>query len=239
MKRSTLVAGLAVLVLGVGACTPSTPNPNPSAPAAGGSAPAGSASAPAGSSAPAAPAEPKALSELLLSGDAAGLKLNGVSADNTNRAGTLASLVSSLNVEPEECKKIMVEGQLRSVETGNELAVAEDGDAAYTVAVQKGGKELAEGRAGSERCQNFKIVLGAGIKIDGNIAVSDLITEGVEEGYRAVTNVNLPQVPNQRLISEFGKVGDVTIIATGNGPGVDQNKVDELFNAQVEKVKNG
>ena len=235
MKRSTLVAGLAVLVLGVGACTPSTPNPDPSGPASGGSAPGGS-SAPASS--PAAP-EAKPIAEQLLSGDVAGLKLTGVSADNTSRAGTLAALVSSLNVEPEECKKIMVEGQLRSVETGNALAVTEDGDAAYTVALQEGGKALSEGRAGSERCQSFKILLGAGIKVDGNVAVSDLITEGVEEGYRAVTTVNLPQVPNQRLISEFGKVGDVTIIATGNGPGVDQNKVDELFDAQVEKIKNG
>lgn len=234
MKRSTLVAGLAVLVLGVGACTPSTPNPDPSGPASGGSAPGGS-SAPASS--PAAP-EAKPIAEQLLSGDVAGLKLTGVSADNTSRAGTLAALVSSLNVEPEECKKIMVEGQLRSVETGNALAVTEDGDAAYTVALQEGGKALSEGRAGSERCQSFKILLGAGIKVDGNVAVSDLITEGVEEGYRAVTTVNLPQVPNQRLISEFGKVGDVTIIATGNGPGVDQNKVDELFDAQVEKIKN-
>lgn len=238
MKRSTLVAGLAVLVLGASACTPSTPSPDPAAPGSAGSAPAASASAPVESSAPAAPEEPKPLNELLLTGDTAGLALSGVSADNTSRAGTLASLVSSLNVEPEECKEIMVEGQLRSVETGNELAVAQDGDAAYTVAIQKGGKPLAEGRGGSERCQDFKIVLGAGIKIDGNIAVSDLITEGVEEGYRAVTNVNLPQVPNQRLISEFGQVGDVTIIATGNGPGVDQKKVDELFNAQVKKVQN-
>lgn len=233
MKRSTLVAGLAALVLGVGACSPSTPGPDPSAPGS----PGASASAPAESS-PAAP-EPKTLKELLLSGSAAGLNLSGVSADNQNRAGTLAALVSNLNVEPAECKEIMVEGQLRSVETGGELAVAQDGDSAYTVAVQSEGKALAESRAGAERCQNFKINLGAGIKVDGNIAVSDVTTDGVSEGYRAVTTVNLPQVPNQRLISEFGKVGETTLIATGNGPGVDQEKVDELFNAQAEKIKTG
>lgn len=249
MKYKPLIAGLAMVTIGLTGCSASSdskPAPAPSdsaAPGQGGSSapatePSGSSAPttePSSSSAPSSQAPAKSLDQMLITGKVAGLSFKKTPADAKKQAGGLGSLVKGLKVQPAKCKDALTQGAKNAANTDAKVAVAKKGTAFYSAGVLSNGPSLRTARKSAEDCKDFKMDVGVpGVKANGKIKTSDLTVKGVSNGYLVVTTVEVSG-QKQTTISAVGQAGKTTISVAGAGSAT-QDKVKEVFTAQAKKV---
>lgn len=97
-------------------------------------------------------------------------------------------------------------------------------------------RPASEARKNAENCKTFTIDLGVeGVPAaKATTTIFDVAVDGVEESYLSVTSIEIAG-QKQSTIAAVGRVGETTISVSGAGT-AKQDKVEEVFAAQVEKV---
>ncbi len=230
MKYKPFIAGFALAVVGLAGCSSSNTAPAPGENGSAGS----SASAPAASSrAPAAPTKP--LEEMLLTGEVAGLTFTKAPEDVQDQAG-LADIAKDLPIKPAECKALVTQAVANATNADAVVSVARQGTAGYAASVMSNGPSISEARKNAEKCKTFTIDLGVeGVPAaKATTTVSDVSADGADESYLSVTSIDVGG-QKQSTIAAVGRVGETTVSVSGAGT-AKQEKVEEIFAAQVEKV---
>lgn len=222
-----LIAGLGLTVVGLVGCS-STSEPAPVK--------SGSSASTVEATSPAAAAPSKALEDMVLSGEVAGVTFSKAPDSAQNEAADgLAKALEGVKIEPQACKKVVTTSVLNASQQTGQVAIAQQGAAIYSAGVLSSAPSLKRARADAEKCQTFTMDLGVqGVTATGSIAISDFALEGVSDGYTSVTTVSVGGEQNVS-ISVVGQVGDTVASVSGLGDAT-QKKVEEIFAAQAEKV---